>query len=407
MAVILLIILHTLLKLYMFSVLSVTMRAPVSVISFGHSVFFIFPFTVLPLIGAYSSFVALIILIMIEWTMILGLLPSSRKKYTYEPSINIKYARIILSLGGAMYVAAIAQQNLNLVLNFSLSNLLATANANSIARYNSELSISQFYKLAVLIAFSTATFGGYYIAATTGFKNKLFGILPILAGLIDAMFMGARSGFMLLVFVFLASYYVASLRAGKTKGLTYKRALPWVAKRIGLIFIFFLCIQLLRGGNLNTDIPRVASSILTWFVGHTSAFSIWVDSHEPINTTFGERTFSGISDIIGLSTRVGGTYQMVEFSEGRRSNVFTAYRGVFEDFSWIGGFIFIFLISLTLAGSISNNPKSTVTFVVSVILITFFSWSFVISVWKYNSVIVGQIIGGVLIVICRRKISSD
>lgn len=392
MLVVVMITIHLIAKIYFFSILKVRIFAVASIVSLAHDVFFVFPFLILPFLNIYSSATALSVLITLEWAIIFGLIISTRNLQFNPPYVNRQVSRILLVICSLGYFLGVVSQNPTLHTNLTLEQLFAAANANSIARYGGDLFVTSTYKVGVVLAFGGALLGGYISANSYLRSDKIYAASPVVVGLIDAIVMGARSGFMMLLLVFLVSAYAARLRAGRISKLSYSDIGIWIIKRVVLIFSFFVGIQFLRTGNQDADILGITSHVLTWFFGHVSAFSTWFDTYTHLPVTFGGRTFSGITSLLGLSERTGGTYDMVNIGSYRQSNVFTAYRGLIEDYTLIGAHAFIFLLAVLLGKCLVLSPKSAVTFGISVIILTFFAWSFVISIWTYNSIVFGQIV---------------
>src|SRR5258708_21631544 len=71
--------------------------------------------------------------------------------------------------------------------------------------------------------------------------------------------------------------------------------------------------------------------------GYLAAFSQWMSGSRPESLGLGAYTFGGLLDLAGLHPRVFGVYMYsVTLSGQEESSVYTAFRGLIEDFSFAG-----------------------------------------------------------------------
>ena len=138
-------------------------------------------------------------------------------------------------------------------------------------------------------------------------------------------------------------------------------------------------------------------NLTSHFFGSFNAFSIW--QYESFDLyldyselTWGKYTFHGLYQLFFENLESGVFTDRTVLNENISTNVYTMFRGLFQDFGMFSFFIF-FLIGILL-----KNIKTRLTrnyFSNSVILIMFYTtiiWSFVINPIGYTSILIGMLI---------------
>ena len=116
---------------------------------------------------------------------------------------------------------------------------------------------------------------------------------------------------------------------------------------IGLPLIF-ITLQWLRQGFSSdfvvNEMLQIARASMT---GSFSAFTQWFHHYDSgISYEWGKNTFAGPFELLGLTNRVQGFY--LDFTEVGKShiNIYTVFRGLLQDYGFIGSSIFLFLFGL-------------------------------------------------------------
>lgn len=363
-------------------------------------IIFIFPYLFIESVGLSWSYTGFIVLYLIVFSLQIGLLVNRNElnnQVRLVVSDKIKYSIMLFLL---IYVAGIIDNAGASILNVNL-NLFQIANENAVARYAAELKLSVLYKVSTLCGFSLAFLLGICIAVKNTTKYKI--VLSIFFAFLtlDSMIMAARAGLLLQMALFISTYMI-------TKYITlnesyFRISIKKVIEFFILIFFvfgFFILVQILRGGNEDYDIINITSHVLTWFIGYIPSFDVWVSQYYDFNIGFGKYTFAGIFDAIGMNDRLGGVYGSVMIGDGRESNIFTAFRGLIEDFTLPGTCIIIFGVGVLFSRLIYKikNNYSVQSLCFLCILMYFFMWSFVINPYIYNSILLSVILSSYIII---------
>lgn len=114
-----------------------------------------------------------------------------------------------------------------------------------------------------------------------------------------------------------------------------------------LLPAIFIALQWLRQGLdsefIMNEMLQIARSSMT---GSLSAFTQWFHHYDGLEFGWGRHTFAGPFELLGISNRVQGFF--LEFSEVGTThiNIYTAFRGLLQDFGFAGSAFFLFIIGL-------------------------------------------------------------
>lgn len=369
-------------------------------------VFFVAPQAILPLLSLYYSPFAH--LLFLSYALLLQLIFMRLKGVEFlceRSAAPNSYWIIFISLT-SIYLLGVLHQIPSLSGGEALAEI---ANRNATDRYGGTLVVSPVYKIGVICAFSACVLGGWLVVTSKGRAQKIMCLSIFFVGLIDSVFMAARAGLMMMMVVYLAAYYTAA-RYLYEKRVSVGAIVLRLSLVVCLLFVFFVFVQYLRGGGRHDDVFALSSHVLTWFVGYLSAFGVWFDGITARNLLIGEfwggRTFAGLYDILGFKEKTGGIYQPVLIGEGRMTNVFTGYRGLIEDFGLIASFVFISLSAWisVLCIRLASVWGGEALFAVNVLTLAWIGWSFVISILTYNSVLLGVVLGGVVVLQSKLRV---
>ncbi|MFA0401740.1 O-antigen polymerase, partial [Vibrio splendidus] len=289
----------------------------------------------------------------------------------------------------------ILSNHISTVFNISnISQILVLANQNAISRYDSTLNVSVFYKISTIFSFLCALLLGTFSAVKKNNLSKLLTVAFFSILFLDSILMAARAGLLLQLSAFLSSYLLAKYVTHE-KGF-YSISAPkviFVIVFFSIIYAFFVLVQVARGGKDDFDLLSISSHVLTWFVGYLSAFDIWIKDYYNFEHSFGLRTFSGLADALNISQRSGGVYTPVEVKDGRVTNVYTAYRGLIEDFSLPFSIVIMTSLGVVISKGVNELifTRNSFYYSIVVMVIYFILWSFVINPYIYNTVLLAMI----------------
>lgn len=359
---------------------------------------FIFPFFFIDFLNLYTSSLALLIcfcFFLASQVSILASISNTRDQILHELRVS-KKLEIFVYFTSVIYLLGIYQNVASSSILDIISNLSATTNAMSKARYSGELQVSVVYKISVILNFASAVVVGSLLVSRRRKPVAIF----ILVALLDSVLMGARAGFLMMIFTIFVSRKIILVKFNIRRRQSNTQAVVAAFSLIILIVLYFFVVQVMRGGGKVDNLLGILSHILTWFFGYLPAFGIWVDRlHESHTYSLGLYTFYGPLTLMADFERQGGVFLPVDIGNGRITNIFTAFRGLIMDFGLIGAvLVWSLLIALSCYVIAPRRKNKSFLFIgTGILFLSFFSWSFVISIWSYNSVIVGQILGAIIL----------
>ncbi|MBA7678251.1 hypothetical protein ES703_86524 [subsurface metagenome] len=188
-------------------------------------------------------------------------------------------------------------------------------------------------------------FGSIYAGAwlaTRPFKRfRIFCILPLLVGLLQAVLTSARTGTIWLFTLFIAGYLATLvLNHRHINFLTIKRIII-IILILSLFVIHFFLLQVAREDRgfqeyqMKTRVSMLSSPV---------AFSNWLkEKGSYVRPAWGAKTFGGLFDLLGIAERrqaLGWEGSMI-IVDGQEffPNVYTAFRQLIEDFTIVGALI--------------------------------------------------------------------
>lgn len=359
---------------------------------------FVYPYIIVDVLNLQWSYYGFVSLYLLSLSIQLGFILSS-KKIEKKAILNITYNSNIYYIVYLFMIVIfinlfLSHHNIWLIFK-NLNNIFTIANENAVARYSGNLNVSFFYKLSTILSFTLSFVIGSLCAIKWNKNNKIILFLFLLLLLIDSVVMAARAGLLLQSAAILSSFIVFKYILNDIQffKLSVKKILFLIL--FGLfVFGYFLIVQVFRGGNENFSILPIMSHVLTWFIGYIPGYDVWLLNYYNFDLTYGVRTFSGIADALNINQRVGGVYSMVYIGQYRYTNIFTAFRGIIEDFSLFGSYFIMFISAYILNISIRKAllDKKIIYFVVSICIMYFYLWFFVINPFIYNTILVSVFI---------------
>ncbi len=380
-------------------------------VPFFLEIIFVYPYLFMDTLGLYWSYLGFILNYTIVTVVQIGaasniMLPKKDVLFiTAKHSYKLLTTLIILS-----FVGVISNLPSQILFPSNIDSLFALSHSNAVARYDGTLKVSAIYKVSSIFAYFTTFLMGMMYASSRTKKTLLFILLHFGVILIDSVVMAARAGMMLQLFCFLASFYAFSYYNSSRENyrVTFKKILLSLIFVL-VIFLFFVTIQVVRGGKTEYDITGIVSHVVTWFVGYIPGFDYWINNLYDYDITYGQRTFVGLFDILGISERVSGVYPAIDIGSGRISNIFTAYRGLIEDFSMLGLYVALIIVGILLSciPNIVVARQAKFLAPITSFIVFFFFWSYVINPFSYNVILFAALMFWVYFIIFVRMKSCD
>lgn len=129
---------------------------------------------------------------------------------------------------------------------------------------------------------------------------------------------------------------------------------------------------------------------------------------------YGVMTFCGIFNGLGLAKRQKGIYRDYVYfgrlDKTMRSNVYSIFRMLIDDFGIVGALVFLLLLGFASAKAIVFIKKRKMIFLSQAFLVAVYSyvmWGFVASIWAYTSIICAYGLAFVIFSILQKPLHGD
>jgi len=313
------------------------------------SVYVMLPLVLAP--GYEASMVAVWLIVLLVFSIQLGAfcgeenIPGGVQTQSRGRFDTIRINRLILlfvalAILGVVYFAAKTFADNDL--SASPLGILALGHVLSIARYSGEQEPG-LVRVLVTWMYPAGLLGGIVYAFSGTKGQRLPSFAPFLPALLLGLITSTRAPSLITTCCWMSGFLA-------TKSYLTRGSYPLFTKRLGLVlaglalagiglYIFLDAIRSYKSESafeIVADWDRVRSSGL----GYLTAFSEWVMRGSPERLGYGAYTFAGLYGIAGLHVRVTGTYeQSVTVAGGDETNIYTAFRGLIQDFSLFGAVV--------------------------------------------------------------------
>ena len=193
-----------------------------------------------------------------------------------------------------------------------------------------------------------------------------------------------------------SAYLATSIATGKAPALTWRRAAA-LAGLVAVIAVGFVLVQMARyAGWAQGSASAVVRSLWESVFPYLGVFSVWLQNSgasASLHPTLGQYTFAGFFDLLHIHTRVAGLYTDQFNINGSQYNVYTAFRGLVEDFTIPGALVFLALVGFGAQLAYRRVRSGDLGF--AGLLAAFYAatlWSFVVDVFIYNTVVLAFLV---------------
>ena len=300
----------------------------------------------------------------------------------------------VIATTGELYFAytSLLENGMSLTLNA----LIAIGHLLSVDRY-SGVQEPTLVRLLVTWMYPAALLGGLIFKQGKSRVEKALSLCPILPALLSGFFQSTKAPVLMVVCCWISAYFATQIQ--HTQGL-YKlfnrRLLALVTALVISAAALFVLLDAIRVHQYGDDLHVSAdwSRIEGSTIGYLSVFSDWLN-HENIQPLgFGAYTFAGFFNSIGIHSRALGLYEDIVVLPGQvDSNIYTAFRGLIQDFSLPGAALFCILFGV-IGGVSYDGACAGRTFGI-VMLSAYFAfliWSPLASIAVYNGPLLGWMI---------------
>ena len=298
----------------------------------------------------------------------------------------------LLSLTGIIFL--LRYTTMKFQLDYSFFSLLALPNQISVER-NYELLVYPLHlKFFLYWLFPAALFAGVGFALAKSKKQYFLYFSPLFISVMKGTLETTRSTILLALVLWLAGY--AGARVAQRDNLKHffdKKSFIFISIA-SIVFVFlFVALQWLReaGGDFVAEL--LIERIKLYFFGYLSAFSLWVSSVQNVDITLGMTTFAGPFSFLGIIDRELGFYDSTTIYGLTSTNVYTALRGIINDFSIVGSLVFGMGIGFGATMAFQKSLQGYIFWLIPLTMFYAFTlYAPLISIFHYNSVIASLVI---------------
>ena len=321
---------------------------------------------------------------------------SSLKKHSYagcNENIICKLLIVLIICAAINPLLSVYRLGFNLSSLLNFNTLLVVNNTASIDRYTTHTSKSAISQIFLCFTYVAPLYGGFVYRLV---KNNLkrLSLVTILPAVFVALTQAVKMAFITSVMLWFTGYMVCTLLCKLEYHLNARKALR-LAAVFGIFFSVLFISMMFRIGRFDGKTAEtVSEKYVGYAFGHLPAFDNWYARYDELsaNHTYGAKTFYGISNAIGVLKRKQGIFNdFVRISnKGSRTNVYSLFRLIIEDFGILGSCLFLMLTGFVVQffyRLVCNGmfPLLSSTFLSLAYFTTF--WSFVTSVLAYTSYI--------------------
>lgn len=267
----------------------------------------------------------------------------------YNPVILRKLIILLLFIIIPISIVYLVQKGVSFSNLFDLDEILAINEISAINRYtgNSTSSIFNiFNQIKINLIYICALLSGVYFYIEE--KNYKLSYVVFFISIIELLFSNGKLGLILTCVLFII---------GIIMGMLYQRDKLDLSKskyKVLFIFLIFVMIvlyisMLFRVGDFSIKTQtEIQGKFVNYAFGSYYAFNDWFinNVHDLKILGFGVNTFMGIFNLLGLVTREQGVYKIMYTNSPWNTNVYTAFRGILEDYGLIGFLFFAFMFGV-------------------------------------------------------------
>ena len=271
------------------------------------------------------------------------------------------------------------------------------------ARYLGFLEVPGLVTVLPTGTYIAALVGGFIVGAGLAPKGQVWRYLlwgvPLFA---QTMIQTTRASVAYGAVLFLCAFLAARISQGTDRSLRLTHLVSVGPALFGGAFAFNLFGQLVRWRSFEpAHLLPGFEKVRVLLTGHMYLFNAFLEGNEQAALAEGEggRTFAGLAQLAGFGSReIGLGYAELDFPNGWRSNLYTAFRPMIEDGTLAGallGFFLLFLIAGIGHAAVLRGSPGGVGLMAPAIV--FALWSPVTSIFAYNSILLAFLVFGVLI----------
>jgi oligosaccharide repeat unit polymerase len=316
---------------------------------------------------------------------------------------------VLLGLTGvAAVISYVASSPAGLSALGSLEGWVDMAVGYSVTRYQGEETESLFVRLLVALNYSGAILAGALSALEVP-RRRFLVYLPILACGLITLVTTAKTPLLLGVLCMGSGRFAMQMSACSEEPVRRGRGRVRNVALILLGSLVLLASLVFRyGGASEVDLELIMERVSGYLFGQVYVFSAWISTGglNVVDPGFGRNTLAGVFELLGIGHREAGFYSYIVLDDATSdSNIFTAFRGLIQDFLLPGALAFMLILGavaeccVKAAGS-ALSLVSGITVLAAVYL--FLGWSPIISIFIYNDMLFAMGVVFLVLLSCIR-----
>jgi oligosaccharide repeat unit polymerase len=267
--------------------------------------------------------------------------------------------------------------------------------------------VERFLSTGIFLA---ALLAGLLLATKPSGLRRGVVLLPLVPAMAHAALLTTKAT-ILFTLVLLMSSYLASrlaLSGGRLTGFPVRRW--WTVGAVVTLGVVLLLIQLARYGYSvwnGSQLLTTLSRLRVFFFGYLAVFSNWFEhgGWSSSRLSLGADTFAGLFDLARLHPRSPGVYtEMVPVGSSHiRSNIYTIFRGLIEDYTLVGALLVLVMVGFLAGIAFRRVTAGNLRYVP--ILSAFYGvtlTSFTVDLFAYNTLLLAFICFSVYVLVARR-----
>jgi oligosaccharide repeat unit polymerase len=305
-----------------------------------------------------------------------------------------------VSTVGALYLVLWSFQQFDLT--SSPLSFFALGHMWSALRYEEGIVEPWPVRLLVMWVYPAALFGGLASAVGAARRRRWLSLSAFFPSILLALVVAARAGVLVAIVCWFAGYL--AIASSKFPG-GYSVFQSRLVMRFAIIgtasMFFFLIVDSIRGfdGSGPLQIVPEPLRLETYLFGSLAGFGQWLAAGQADPPRFGAYTFAGIFDLMGWSQRYVGLYEdVVTLQSGEPTNIYTAFRGLIQDFTLFGSALLSFTVGLASGYTYSLSCARVTHWLL--LLAAFYAFAFfspLVSVFNFNGVVLAWVVAAMVL----------
>ena len=274
--------------------------------------------------------------------------PSNSPELLHFTRVHARLACLLLTIvamAGIVWFIFLSVDFFNQSL--SLESLIQMAAKWTLLRY-SEFEDPWPLRFAAVWIYPPALLGGMLYPLSAGRIDKLLGAFSLVPSLLLTMLSGGRAAFLVGLVCWLGGFLAvhASRIKARARIWTLRSGLLLGSTALALLLLF-LGVNSLRGAVGASEVSQLSldyngGQVRNYIFGMPAAFAEWFDHDDHSSSlAWGALTFPRLYDLLGIHPHTLGVYTDSESTVGTEgTNIYTIFRGLIEDFTLGGAFLF-------------------------------------------------------------------